>query len=170
MQWCYWHGRKRKMIKPIGKNDRRKKIMPQSADLKQKCEDLRYIVEHPNREGLIMSQTGVTVQRDPKLVMTIKCDGVEVGYRVVPSSPLEINPYFDRDVFIRIPGYKFSDLSVEEREKFFSTIFEVFIEAQMEQPKIEPLSEESVKISQHFMVAFPMRVPEGKKITKEQRI
>jgi hypothetical protein len=141
-------------LRPMERKDRRKMILPIEKKLKKACEDLRYIVEHPNREGLILTQTGVTVERDPKIVMTTKVDGVEVGYRVVPSSPLELNAYFDRDIFVKIPGYKFSDLSEEEREKFLSTIFECFIEAQQSHPVIIPIAEDCVKISQRFMVAF----------------
>jgi len=141
-------------IKPMGRNDRRKMILPTSAELKTKCAELRRVVEHPNQEGKILLKTGVTVDRDPKVVMTTKVDGIEIGYRVLPSSPLELNAYFDREIFVKIPGYKFSDLSEEERAKLMSTVFECFIEAQQGKPHIEPIKEDCVLIRQRFMVAF----------------
>jgi hypothetical protein len=136
------------------RNDRRKRLLPTSAELKIKCAELRRIVEHPNQDGKIMLKTGVTVERDPKVIMTTKVDGIEIGYRVIPSSPLELNAYFDREIFIRIPGYKFSDLQEDEREKLMSTVFECFIEAQQGKPHIEPIKEDCVLIRQRFMVAF----------------
>jgi hypothetical protein len=141
-------------LKPMERNDRRKMILPTAAELRQKCADLRYIVEHQNKEGKILLRTGVTVDRDPKTVMTTKVDGIEIGYRVLPSSPLELNAYFDREIYIKIPGYKFSDLNEEERTKLMSTVFECFIEAQQGKPHIEPIKEDCVLIRQRFMVAF----------------
>jgi hypothetical protein len=145
-------------IRPMQRDDYRKKVIPTTKVLKKACEELRFVVEHPNKEGKILLRTGVTVDRDPKLVMTTKIDGIEVGYRVVPSSPLEINHFFDRDVFLKIPGYKISELNQHERTSFLTTLFEVFLEPQQGLPDITPIADDAVKISQRFQVAFPVRI------------
>jgi hypothetical protein len=141
-------------ILPMQRDDHRRRKLPTAKFLKEKCEELRWVVEHPNQDGKIMLKTGVTVDRDPKTIMTTKVDGIEIGYRVVPSSPLEINPYFERDVFLKVPGYKISELSKEERTSILVTLFEVFLDQQQGMPDIRAISDDAVKISQRFQVAF----------------
>jgi hypothetical protein len=147
-------------MKPMERDDRRKQILPTAENLAQKCKDLRYIVEHPNREAYIMSQTGVTVERDPKLVMTAKIDGVEVGYRVVPSSPLEINPYFQRDVFVKFPGYRLDEVGEIDRLKIANTVCDEFLDVQQGNI-INNTTRECIALSQQFQVAFPVRVSQS---------
>lgn len=141
-------------ILPMQRDDHRRRKLPTAKFLRAKCEELRWIVEHPNQDGKIMLKTGVTVDRDPKTIMTTKVDGIEIGYRVVPSSPLEINPYFERDIFLKVPGYKISELSKEERTSFLTTLFDVFVDQQQGMPEIDLIADDCIKISQRFQVAF----------------
>ena len=105
-------------------------IMKPDGRLLEACEDLRYAVEHPGERSDIIMQQGLYKQLDPEAIMTVKVDGVEVGYTVKPSSALEMSPYFDRYCYFKVPGHRLSDLSKKELAAIKTALLEAFFEVQ----------------------------------------
>ena len=148
-------------LKPMQRNDHRRMVMPTDRNLREKCDDLRHAVEHPNESGDIILQQGIYKRKDPEAILTIKVDGVEVGYKVKPSSPIEINPYFDRYVYLKIPGYRMSDLSVKQLVSIKTALYDAFLEPQGAPIKVGIIGEDAMLMVQRFMVCFPVQMAPG---------
>jgi len=129
--------------------------------LLEACEALRHCVEHPNERSDIILQQGIYKQKDPEAIMTVKVDGVEVGYTVKPCSVLEMSPYFDRYVYFKVPGQKLSDLSKQELAAIKTAILEAFFEVQQGEIKVEVIGWDAMLLRQRFMVAFPVERSPG---------
>ena len=137
-------------------------ILKPDKRLLESCEALRYAVEHPNERSEIIMNQGIYKQKDPEAIMTVKVDGVEVGYKVKEASPLEMNPYFDRYVYVKVPGHRIGDLSKAETRAIMTAILETFFEPQQGKiNEIEGLSFDSLGYWQRFAVAFPVRVSQS---------
>jgi hypothetical protein len=143
-----------KTIKPIHPNDHRKLIMPTDRKLMESCIQLRYAVEHPNEDNDIILAGGVYKYKDPEAIKVINVDGVQVGYKVKPSSPLELNHYFDRYVYLKIPGYKLHELSVKQLVSIKSSLYQAFLEPQQGPIDVKIIAEDAMLMTQRFMVAF----------------
>ena len=141
-------------LRPIEKNDRRKQILVTNKALREACDALRHFVEHPNQSSDIIMGQGVYKHKDPTAISTIKVDGVEVGYMVKPCSALEMNPYFDRYVYFRVPGYLLSDLSEKEMEGVKMALYEAFFEPQQSPIEIKIIAGDALLLAQRFQVAF----------------
>jgi hypothetical protein len=133
-------------------------IMKPDGRLLEACEDLRRAVEHPNERSEIIMQQGIYKQKDPEAIMTVKVDGVEVGYKIKESSPLEMNPYFKRYVYVKVPGHRIGDLTKAEVRAIMTAIMETFFEPQQGPiEEIKGLSSDSLGWWQQFAVAFPVQ-------------
>ena len=150
-------------LRAMEKNDRRKMALPTDAKLKEACMNLRHRVEHPNEVSDILLQNGIYRQKDPEAILTIRVDGVEVGYKVKPSSALELNQYFDRWVYLKIPGYRPEHLTNKQLAAIVVTLMDVFMEPQMQKiqqgpssamPKERKIADDTWLFTQRFMVAF----------------
>jgi hypothetical protein len=89
--------------------------------------------------------------------MTVKVDGVEVGYKVKPSSPLELSPYFDRYVYFKVPGHKLKDLTKAELAAIKTALLEAFFEVQQGRIQAEVIGWDAMLLRQRFMVVFPVQ-------------
>ena len=137
-------------------------ILTPDKRLLEACEDLRRVVEHPNERSDIIMQQGIYKQRDDEAIMTVKVDGVEVGYKIKESSPLEMNPYFKRYVYVKVPGHRIGDLTKAETRAIITAITEAFFEVQQGPiEEIKGLSSDSLGYWQQFMIAFPVRVSQS---------
>ena len=141
-------GSVRRKLKP------NQKILKPDKRLLAACEALRYAVEHPNERSEIILQQEIYKQTDPEAIMTIKVDGVEVGYKVKKSSPFEMSPYFDRYVYFRVVGHKLSDLGKEELSAIKTALLDGFFEVQQGSIKVEVIGWDAMLMRQRFMVAF----------------
>lgn len=141
-------------LRPMERNDRRKLVMPEDKKLFSACVELRYKVEHPNEDSDIVLQGGVYKVKDPEAILTIKVDGVEVGYKVKPCSPLEINHYFDRYVYLKIPDYRLYDLTTKQLVSIKTALYNAFLEPQMGKIQVDIIGEDAMLMRQRFMVAF----------------
>ncbi len=133
-------------------------ILKPDKRLLEACEQLRYAVEHPNEGSDIILQQGVYKQKDPEAIMTVKVDGVEVGYKVKECSKLEMSPYFDRYAYIKVPGHKLTDLSKREMAQIKTAVLEAFFEVQQGEVHVEVIGWDAILLWQRFMVAFPVKV------------
>jgi hypothetical protein len=141
-------------FRPMERNDRRKMILPTDEKIKEACIALRHRVEHPNEASDILLQNGIYRQKDPEAILTIKVDGVEIGYKVKPSSLLEMNQYFDRWVYLKIPGYRLYDLTNKQLASIKTAIYDAFFEPQMSKIHVKIIDVEAMVMIQRFMVAF----------------
>ncbi len=142
---------KKEQLKRI---QRSKQILPTDKKLMEMCVALRHRVEHPNESSDIILQQGIYKQKDPEAILTVRCDGVEVGYKVKSSSPLEVNHFFDRYVYLKIPGYRLQDLSAKQLASIKTALYSAFLEPQQGPITIKILAEDSMMMAQRFMVAF----------------
>jgi hypothetical protein len=133
-------------------------IMKPDKRLLEACEVLRYAVEHPNEESDIILQQGVYKQKDPEAIMTVKVDGVEVGYKVKECSPLDMSPYFDRYVYFKVPGDRLKDLSKREMSAIKTAILDAFFEPQQGEIHVEVIGWDAMLLWQRFQVAYPVKV------------
>ena len=154
--------------KRLEKNKKLKQIIKPDRRLFEACEALRYAVEHPNEDSDIIMQQGVYRQKDPEAIMTVKVDGVEVGYKVKPSSALEMNPYFDRYAFFKVPGHRLSDLSDQEMASIKTALLEAFFEVQQGEINTEVIGSDAMMMWQRFQVAFPVKVGHSTVFVSEQ--
>lgn len=141
----------------IERNKRLKEVIKPDKRLLEACNELRYTVEHPNENSEILIAKGVYRKKDPEAIMTVKVDGVVVGYKVKPSSPLEINPYFDRYCYIRTPEHRLSDLSDKQLAVIKFTVLEAFFEPQQGNIHTEIIGDGAILLTQRFMVVFPVK-------------
>jgi len=136
-------------------------ILKPDKRLLEACEQLRYAVEHPNERSDVIMQQGIYRQKDPEAIMTVKVDGVEVGYKVKPSSDLEMSPYFDRYVYFKVPGHRLSDLTKKELAAIKTALLEAFFEVQQGEIRVEVIGWDAMLFRQRFMVAFPVERSPG---------
>jgi len=141
-------------FRPMKKNDTRKMIMPEDKKLFAACVELRYKVEHPNEDSDIILHGGVYKVKDPEAILVISVDGVQVGYKVKPSSPLELNPYFDRYVYLKIPGYHLSELTVKQLVSIKTALYNAFLEPQQGPIDVKIIADDAMMMRQRFQVAF----------------
>jgi hypothetical protein len=144
----------KRYIRPMEKNDRRKMVLPQDRKIKEACVALRHRVEHPNEVSDILLQNGIYRQKDPEAILTIRVDGVEIGYKVKPCSPLLVNQYFDRWVYLKIPNYRLYDLTNKQLASIKTAIYDAFFEPQMGKIHVKIIGEDAMVMIQRFMVAF----------------
>ncbi len=143
------------------RNKKLKQIIKPDKRLLERCEVLRYAVEHPNERSDIIMEQGIYKHKDPEAIMIVTVDGVVVGYKVKPCSDLEINPYFDRYVYIKVPGYRFTDLSALEMSAIKTAVFEAFFEPQQGEVHVEVIGFDAILMWQRFMVVFPVRTQQS---------
>jgi hypothetical protein len=142
------------MARQIKTDNYRKMIMPEDKKLFAACVELRHKVEHSNEDSDIVLHKGVYKVKDPEAVLAITVDGVVVGYKVKPSSPLELNHYFDRYVYLRIPGYRLQDLTVNQLVSIKTALYNAFLEPQQSPIDVQIIADDAMFMRQRFMVAF----------------
>lgn len=140
--------------RPMKKVDTRKMIIPTDRKMREACIQLRDRVEHPNAVSDILLQNGIYRQKDPEAILTIEVDGVVVGYKVKESSPLEMNPYFDRYVYLKIPGYRLAELTVKQLASIKTALYDAFLEPQQGPIGLKIIGEDAMLMVQRFQVAF----------------
>ncbi|MFA6290173.1 MAG: hypothetical protein WC637_00250 [Victivallales bacterium] len=138
----------------LAKNRRIKEILKPDRRLFEACQALRHHVENPNESSDILLYGGVYRHKDQEALMTVTVDGVEVGYKVKQSSALEMNPYFDRYAYMKVPGHKLKDLSKKEMKAIHTAIMDAFFEPQQGPIKIEVIGWDAMLFWQRFQVAF----------------
>lgn len=115
-------------------------ILQGAADLQAACESLKDHAENLARTG----RTFLDTDRDR--IWTVKVGGVEVGYRLQV-----FKTYLNRQVFIKVPGYRIADLSAEEREKIMSAIFNVFVHQGSNIPSIDQVAQDCMLLQQQII-------------------
>ena len=78
-----------------------------------------------------------------KRVWTVKADGVEIGYR-----RQVFMTYINRQVFIKVPGYKISDISKDQRARIMSAVFNVFLQPGSNIPSIDQIAPDCLLLQQ----------------------
>ena len=141
-------------VKNLKPNQR---ILQPDKRLLEACAQLRHAVEHPNERSEIIMQQGIYKHKDPEAIMTVKVDGVEVGYKVKQSSALEMSPYFDRYVYFKVPGHRLSDLTKQELSAIKTALLEAFFEPQQGKIKVEVIGWDAMVLRQRVMVCFPVQ-------------
>jgi len=137
------------------------RILTPDKRLLEACEQLRHAVEHPNERSDVIMQQGIYKQKDPEAIMTVKVDGVEVGYKVKQSSTLKMSPYFDRYCYFKVPGHRLSDLTKQELSAIKTALLEAFFEPQQGEIKVEVIGWDAMLLRQRFMVCFPVERSPG---------
>ncbi len=127
-----------------------KSIIESYKLLEQACADLRYEVEHQGGGSSIILLGATYKATDPNAIKTVKVDGVEVGYQIKHIK----GAHFMRKVYVKIPGYKWSELKRHELDKIIGAVLDGTIEVQTGDLEIDLISPDCYLISQVFDVAF----------------
>ncbi len=108
---------------------------------------LTALAEHVDHLGSgVALKGGVFKPRDPKTVHTVKVDGVEFGYRLENHII-----YLRRSVFMKVPGYRVSDISEDERQRIMTALFNVFFMPGNKPPEIEQIAQDCLLFTQDFV-------------------
>jgi len=100
-----------------GPNNR---ILKVDTKVQDALESLSDHVDNLMRSGLAL-RGSVYKAPDRKEVYTVKVDGVEFGYRLEDHQI-----YMRRVVYMKVPGYRISDISEDERARIMTALFNVF--------------------------------------------
>ena len=135
---------------------RRKGERMGSSVTAEKLERSRKIIRHDERmefvlEGLRdfvdnLNQQKTSFGFDDKQVQSIKFDGVEVGYRLIDRTVA-----MTRQVFIKTPDYKLSEIPPEEMKPIMAAVFQVFIIPGAGSPNIKIINTDCVMLEQSFV-------------------
>jgi hypothetical protein len=128
----------------VGSVAKGKTILKPDIRLLDACIKLRHHVEHQGKDA-------------SDQIFTVKVDGVVIGYKVVESSPLIIDPYFTRYCLIKTPGYKQTELKARELAAIKTAVLEAFFEPQQGPISVKVINEETIEFSQVFMIAMIQR-------------
>jgi hypothetical protein len=123
-------------------------ILQGAADIQAACESLR---DHGDNIGRTGRQL---LDADKKRVWTVKIGGVEIGYRLQV-----FNTYLNRQVFIKVPGYRISDLSKGERDRIMTAVFAVFVHPGSNIPSVDQVAQDCMLLQQQII---PMVMVERK--------
>ena len=107
------------------------RIMESDTRLKDMCESIRNDVDNLKATGRIM---------------TGRCDGVEIGYRVK-----EFRTFIRREVFIKTPGQKIDDTTQEQREQIMAAVFDTFLVEGAGLPEIKQISFDCLLLTQDLI-------------------
>jgi hypothetical protein len=79
-------------------------------------------------------------------VQTVKVDGVVFGYRLEDH-----RVFMRRVVFMKVPGYKVSDISEDERARIMTALFNVFFLPGGKPPEIKQIAYDCLLITHDFV-------------------
>ena len=127
-----------------------KSIIPSNKVLEAACADLRYEVEHQGSQSPIILLGATYKATDPNAIKTVKLDGVEVGYQVKHIK----GAHFMRCIYVKIPGYKWSEIPKWDIDKIIGAVLDGAIEVQTGDVEIDLIAPDCYLISQVFEVAF----------------
>ena len=130
-----------------------KNVVREDRDLRMACRELRHKVEHPNEDSDIILQQGIYKAKDPERLLTLKVNGVVVGYQVKAPNPLEIAPVMVRNVFIKFPGYKVDEIPDSQLKPIMFAIFQEMFDDQQHEIKVSQTDKDTIKLTQTFMLA-----------------
>lgn len=125
--------------------------------LVQKLLNLKDFVENLSRQPDIALRGGVYRELAKVDIMTITHDNWIIGYKVIPQGISDL-----RRIFIKVKGYKLSEIPEEQSNPIMIAIFDVFLDRQQEIPNIELISQNAFKIEQvHGPLASRMPIING---------
>ncbi|MFX0114192.1 MAG: hypothetical protein ACFFB3_06565 [Candidatus Hodarchaeota archaeon] len=112
-------------------------------ELFEKLLHLKELVENLSRQPDIALRGGVYKEIAIADIMTVKHDNWVIGYKVIPSLISET-----RRIWIKVEGYKLSEIPDIEANPIMVTIFDVFLDRQQEAPVIIDMFNDAIKIEQ----------------------
>lgn len=123
-----------------------KTVLNPDGRVLEACQQLRHYVEHLGKRA-----------NEPEMkdkIHMVRIDGVEVGYRLIEDSPLLINPYFTRVVYVKTPGWNMLDFKTNELAAIKTAVFDVFFSDVQSMPQILiPKSPDCMTFVQRFEIA-----------------
>lgn len=134
-----------------------KRILAESRQIKEACDELRHWVEHFNRVPGIALRGGVYRQLDPGQIYTTKIQDVEIGYKLEEVAPLLVEldtlPTMKRTVFVKFLGGPLNRLDEQSREAILTAVFGAFVDEQQEIPDLDVIAPDCLRMTQKFKVA-----------------
>jgi hypothetical protein len=127
-----------------------KSIIQSSKLLAAACVDLRHEVEHQGSRSPIILLGSTYKHIDPNAIKTVTVDGVKIGYRIRHL----FKGYHMREVFVKVKGYKVTELPTKDREAILGAVMDAFIQEQGETPEVAVIADDCLKYSQTFDVVY----------------
>lgn len=134
----------------MGKLVKGKSIIQSSKALAAACIDLRHEVEHQGSQSPIILLGATYKATDPNAIKTVTVDGVRIGYRIRHL----FKGFHMREVFVKVKGYRVTELPDKDREAILGAVMDAFIQEQGETPEVEIVADDCLKYSQTFEVVY----------------
>lgn len=128
------------------------KPKPVPKDLREGLQELRYVVENPNRRPLVALRNGVYRQLNPEKVEVLNYPPWEIGYQVV-EHPVK-DDFFVRNIFLKLPGHNIEKVKQDDMQMMTDAISSELLDIGMSEVDISRISIDTLKYSQHFMVFY----------------
>jgi len=121
------------------------KILKPDTKVQDALEALADHVDHQRKTALALRGM-VYKEVNSHQVQTVKVDGVVFGYR------LENHLVFMRRVvFMKVPGYKVSDISEDERSRIMTALYNVFFLPGGKVPEVKQIAPDCLLITHDFV-------------------
>ncbi len=126
-----------------GPNNR---ILKADTKIQDALEALRNFLDNINKTASLALRGPIYKGVDPKVVQTIKVDGVEFGYKVEDHVI-----FIRRIIYIKFPGYKVEEIGDPDRERIMTAVFNVFIVPGAGMPEIGQIAVDCLRITQDIV-------------------
>lgn len=121
--------------------------------LLQKLLNLKDFVENLSRQPDIALRDGIYKELAKTDIMTITHDNWVIGYKVISQAISDL-----RRIFVKIEGYKLSEIPDEQSNPIMAAIFDVFLDRRQEAPSIEMIAPDALRIEQ-VCIPLASRMP-----------
>lgn len=118
------------------------KILKADTKVQEALEALADYVDHNKQRITVVGD----VFRNRDQLQTVKVDGCVFGYRLEDHKI-----YMRRVIFMKVPGYKVSDISEDERARIMTAIFNVFMMPGNRPPKTKQIAPDCLLFEQDFI-------------------
>ncbi len=126
--------------------NQRKKIFRIDDRLKEALLDLKEMTENVADNPDIALRGGIYKEMASADMFSVTSNNLEVGYKIIRTSEEIFTEV--RKVFVRLHGFKFDELTDEEKDPIMGAIFDTFLSKQANLPDVEAPNASTVIFSQ----------------------
>ena len=125
---------------------KRKKIFRIDERLKEALLDLKETTEGMADNPDIALRGGIFKEAAEAEMFSVTLNNLEVGYKIIRTSEEILTEV--RKVFVKLHGFKFDELTDEEKDPIMGAVFETFLSKQANLPDVEAPNASTVIFSQ----------------------
>ena len=115
--------------------NKRKKIFRSDERLKEALLDLKETTERAMNTPNLKLMGGIYREMAEAELFTVTLNNLEVGYRIIRKPEKELTE--TRKVFVHLHGFRFDELTDEEKDPIMGAVFDTFLSKQANLPDVE---------------------------------